>query len=226
MEDIMTSSITLRHTLAAAALSAASLVGAAQANDQAHFRDILKPHGQERSASQKLADGQACGAAADHEIQVIMPVFEKCMRRKGWALDHIAPDPARRVEGTVQNFTDTRGNGHGRPRDDAALQSDTGVCQARTGDAEPAFTRCMAGRGWRFLYAQYAPPRRSWSTAHASSPSSTDIDDEMRRIDQSNQTMQSVNESAYEASIQSSNDMTTAAQQQMQDAISNMWVAP
>ncbi len=95
----MSSAITIRRAVAAAAVCAAVLsVGAAQANDTAIFRDALKPNGHERTKSEKFADGQRCGASGPaHTIRATMPVFESCMRAKGWVLDHYTQDPKTRV---------------------------------------------------------------------------------------------------------------------------------
>src|SRR5262245_59965068 len=158
MEDVMSGSRTIPRTVAAAALGAAILVSHAQANDQAHFTDVLKPHGHKRGISEAMVDGQACGASGA-EITTILPVFQKCMRRKGWVLDHYQPDLSSPPHhGGRQNYTDTRGDGTGHPRDDAALQSDSRLCDARiSNDRSARYRQCMAGRGWKFVYAQYAP---------------------------------------------------------------------
>ena len=110
----MASIITIRGAVAAATFFATLSVGAAQANDSAVFRDVLKPNGHERSKSVKLADGNACGTSgATHTIRTTMPAFEECMRAKGWVLDHYAPDPSVPVHGTLDHYTDTRGDAQG-----------------------------------------------------------------------------------------------------------------
>jgi hypothetical protein len=89
----MSISRTIRRTVAMAALGAALFAGHAQANDQAHFTDVLKPHGYQRGLSEATADGQGCGASGV-EINAPLPVFRRCMRRKGWVLDHYQRDPS------------------------------------------------------------------------------------------------------------------------------------
>ena len=112
-----------------------------------------------------MVDAQGCGASGS-EVTAIMPVFQKCMRAKGWVLDRYEPDPATRPDsGTLNNYSDIRGDGTGHQRGDAALQSDTNVCETRFGDLDSArFKQCMAGRGWKFILAQHAPARR-WRAA-------------------------------------------------------------
>ncbi len=92
----------------------------------------------------------------------------------------------------------------------------------------------MAGRGWQFLYAQYAPaaprvqaqPQRGWSSGASSSPSSTDIDDEMRRNEEFSQMMQSQSDQQLISDQMVANENAVAAQQAqdqiMQNAINNM----
>jgi hypothetical protein len=171
--------------VAAAAVGTALCVGAAHASDTAVFRDILKPNGHTRAKSVKFADARACGLSADRGIRVIMPVFEKCLRAKGWVLDHYQPDPsARPRSGTVVAYTDTRGDANAHPRGDAALQAATGACKASSRDQQSAhFRQCMTANGWRYKYAQHAPrqnrpAQEGWS---ASSPSySSTVDDDVR----------------------------------------------
>jgi hypothetical protein len=177
---------TMLRMVAAAAVGTALCVGAAHASDTAVFRDVLKPNGHTRAKSVKFADARACGLSADRGIRVIMPVFEQCLRAKGWALDHYQPDPsARPRSGTVVAYTDTRGDADAHPRGDAALQAATGACKARSRDQQSAhFRQCMGANGWQYKYAQHAPrqnrpaPQQGWS---ASSPSySATIDDDVR----------------------------------------------
>src|SRR5215469_3817402 len=121
----MSNAITIGRAVAAAAICAVLSVGAAQANDKVTFRDVLKPNGHERSKSEKLADGNACGTTGPtHTVTTTMPVFEKCMREKGWVLDHYSPDPSVRVEGTLESYTDTRGDAAGHPRGTPELHAD------------------------------------------------------------------------------------------------------
>jgi len=183
---------TIRYTIAAAAFCAVLSAGAAHA-DSAVFVDVLKPNGHARSKAAKLTDGRACGVSADHTIRVIMPVFEACMRRKGWAFDHYRPDPSSRPRhGTNLNYTDTRGDENAHPRGNAALQADTRACGAGHGDEEsPRFKQCMSAHGWQFIYAQRAPRSHlaapaegSWSMPWGSSSSSSSNDDQARRDDE------------------------------------------
>jgi len=205
----MSSPVNIRYVVAAAALAAMLGGGAAQANDKVTFRDVLRPHGQARSSAQQIADGHACGTSAGGTLEVILPVFERCMRRKGWVLARYDADPATvPTSGTNLGYTDTRGNGHAQPRDDAILQSDTQACGGGRRDEQSAgFKRCMAAHGWRYMYAQRAPapPRSrwagSWSSSSSSSSSADDSvrrDDDIRRIDESNRMMQSISDQAVD----------------------------
>lgn len=186
----MSTARTIQFTIPAATLLAALLAGAAHA-DTAVFRDVLKPNGHARSQAAKLADGKSCGASADGGVRIIMPVFEKCMRGKGWVLDHYRA-ASRPRRGTNVAFTDTRGDGNAHPRGNAALQADSRACKPGHRDEESrGFKRCMAAHGWQFLYAQRAPRPRpaapaeaGWSWGTASSSSSSDLDDEARRNDE------------------------------------------
>jgi len=71
-------------------------VGAAQAEDGYHFKDVLRPNGHERSLSAKLADGRSCGAKGSHFSGDPAP-FEQCMRAHGRGVDRYRPDPKARV---------------------------------------------------------------------------------------------------------------------------------
>jgi len=197
MESIMSNPRIILRTIAAAAVGTAVVVSTAQAaNTKASFRDVLQPNGQTRSTAEKFADGAACGMSPRHHIRVIMPVFEQCMASKGWAFDHYQPDPSSRPRsGTTVNFTDTRGDANSRPRGNAALQADTRACKAGHLDEESwPFKQCMATHGWQFMYAQSAPRSHlraapeagSWAQWGTSSPSSSSsLDDEIRRNDES-----------------------------------------
>jgi hypothetical protein len=66
-------------------------VGAALADTQV-FKDTLRPHGVERSQALKFADGRKCGLSASGAFSNAT-AFQKCMAKRGWALDHIVPDP-------------------------------------------------------------------------------------------------------------------------------------
>src|SRR5262249_29634737 len=92
-----------------------------------------------------------------HTLRVTLPVFEKCMRAKGWVLDHYAPDSSVPVHGTVESYTDTRGDARGHPRGTAALHADEQACKAR---GHGSLKHCLAGRGWQLMYAQHGPAQR------------------------------------------------------------------
>src|SRR5262249_479018 len=97
MEDVMSGSRTIRYTIAAAALGAALFAGPGRAMDKVPFRDVLKPHGHARSKSAQYAAGRACGTYGPaHPLRTTLPVFEKCMRRKGWVLARYQRDPSSR----------------------------------------------------------------------------------------------------------------------------------
>jgi hypothetical protein len=215
MEGAMTTSKTLRRSVATGAILTALSFSAAQAGDTAFFRDVLKPNGHERTAAARLADGRACGAAPDRTIR-FMPTFQTCMSGKGWVLDHYAPDRSTPVHGTVVNFVDVKGNGAGGARGNPALHADQQACEAPRRDlASAAFKQCMAGRGWKYILTQYAPPPRpqpqsrpwlEWGTTPITSAT-----DNMPRNDGP-----SVGDIVSAAS-QATADSLTAMQQQMQN---------
>jgi hypothetical protein len=194
---------------------------AAQAYDAAVFRDVLNPNGKARSVAQEHADGYACGAAGPSRTVPFMPTFEKCMNRKGWALDHYTSNDIPAPGGTTVHYVDIRGDGHGHERGDAALQADTRACNA----GGKAIGACLADHGWKYTLTKYGPPlprarvvasapqSRLWSSWSSGSSSSSTLDDDIRRIDEFNRTMQA-NSDAMNAAIQSSNDMNAAAAQQ------------
>jgi len=166
----MRKSIAIRRAVAAAALCAAFSVTAAHANATVTFKD-LKPNGHARSKSEKLADGRACGTTSgpSHTLRVTLPVFEKCMRAKGWVLDHYAPDPAVPVHGKLEDYTDTKGDSRGHPRGTAALHADDRACKAR---ASGSMKQCLAARGWQLMATRHGPaPHRSVRHAHTQRPS-------------------------------------------------------
>jgi len=221
MEHVMSNPRAIRRAVAVAAALGAISISAAQANDTVSFRDVLKPGGHVRGKSEKHADGRACGTAGPHHtIQVTMPVFEKCMRAKGWALDHYSPERGR-VSGTLEHYTDTRGDAHGHPRGTAALHADERACKSR---GHGSFKQCLAARGWQLTIVQHGPVphvaahRPAW-VGTSSSSSSTDRDDEMRRIDESNRATQAASDSlnATNASVAAQQ----AADQQQQINIIN-----
>jgi len=223
MEDDMSSARTIRGSIAAATLCATFSVGAAHAAS-AVFVDVLKPNGHARSKAEKFADGRACGMSEGHGITVIMPVFEACMRRKGWAFDHYQPDPKSRPRhGTNVNFTDTRGDANAHPRGNTALQADSRACGADRRDSESKpFLQCMAAHGWQYIYSQRAPrqlaaqPERSrswqWGTSSSSSPSN---DDEARRNDEARAATQAASDAINAANASVAAQQAADQQQQI-----------
>jgi hypothetical protein len=222
MEDVMTKASIIGRAVAAAVVCTALSAGA-QANDKVTFRDVLKPHGHARSKSQQFADGRACGAVGPtHTLSTTMPAFEKCMGAKGWVLDHYTPDPSVRVRGTLEHYTDTRGDAQGHPRGTAALHADERACKTR---GHGSLKQCLAGRGWQLTIVQHGPAphvaarhQPSWPAwaGSSSSGSSTNLDDDVRHIDEMNRMMQQNSDAASQASVAAQQ----AADQQQQ--INNM----
>jgi hypothetical protein len=226
-EDKTIRQTAMRRTMAATAILMALSLSAAHADDTAYFKDVQRPGGHARTMAAKLADGRACGVSGGR-ITGLMPAFEKCMSGRGWALDHYAPDAsAPRPGDTAVHFTDVKGNAKGQPRDNTALQTDTGVCDAEGKDLESAgFKQCMLGRGWQFTLAQHtpAPPQQSnwaWSNADTSS-SGANNDDFVRGNDDSNRSNQE-NSDAINAASQATadSDAAAAAQQQLDSTLAN-----
>jgi hypothetical protein len=225
MKRLLVTSVLLLS--ASSALTAFS-VGAAQANDKVTFRDVLKPHGHARSKSEQLADGAACGTSGPrHTIQVTMPVFEKCMRAKGWVLDHYASGTRAPAYGTDEHYTDTHGDARGHPRGTAALHADERVCERR-GRGSARLKQCLAAHGWQLILTQHGrAPRvatqRQWTWSpgwgSSSSGSSTSLDDEMRRNDQSRAETQAASD-AINASNASVAAEQAVEQQRQNDLIS------
>ena len=85
-----------RLTGAATVMLAILPLSAAQAADTYYFKDILRPHGQARSMSAKLADGRSCGASGT-SFSGDVKKFEQCMRAHGWVVDRYVPDSKTRV---------------------------------------------------------------------------------------------------------------------------------
>ena len=153
-----------RRSFAAALLCAPVLVvaGAARAETDV-YRDVLRPNGVERGQQQKMADGRACGAAADTSVSNL-PKFEKCMRAHGWVFDHSTPDAS---DSTGATYADLWGK-----RGDAALHADSRKCDpSNTADPEsPEMKQCMLRHGWRLSFnipdpaATRAPdPDKQWN---------------------------------------------------------------
>ena len=221
----MASAGNFQRTMAATAIFMALSLTAAHADDTAYFKDVLRPGGHARSMAAKLADGQACGVSGGR-ITGLMPAFEKCMSGRGWALDHYAADSAPRPGDTAVHFTDVKGNA-GQPRDNAALQTDTRVCDAGGKDLESAgFVQCMLGRGWQFTLTQHAPapPQQSnwaWSNADTSS-SGANNDDFIRGNDDSNRANQEASDAINAASqATADSNAAAAAQQQLDSTLAN-----
>ncbi|MBV8836135.1 MAG: hypothetical protein JO000_06335 [Alphaproteobacteria bacterium] len=199
------------------------------------FRDALKPNGHTRSQAAKSADAATCGMVPKRGISVILPVFEKCMAEKGWAFDHIRPHPKQRPRsGTNVNFTDVRGDANQHSRSGAVLQADARTRKAGHLDLESKrFKECMAAHGWQYLFAQRAPVRYRWAWpaegwysqwSNSSSSPGTSLEDDMRRIDESNAATQAASD-AMNASIAASNAQQ-AADHALQNAIQNTIVNP
>ena len=85
-----------RLTVAATVMLAILPLSAVQAADTYYFKDILRPHGQARSMSAKLADGRSCGASGT-SFSGDVKKFEQCMRAHGWVVDRYVPAPKTRV---------------------------------------------------------------------------------------------------------------------------------
>jgi hypothetical protein len=88
----------MKRTMIATALSTTLLlVGMLRAAhaDTWVFRDTLRPNGHDRSVAAKRADGRRCGASLSGRSfsAAAAPNLRACMSVRGWALDHIIPDP-------------------------------------------------------------------------------------------------------------------------------------
>jgi len=141
---------------AAAAICTALCVSAAHA-DKIIFKDVLRPNGQTRSEAAKTTDLMSCGMSKNRAVKVVLPVFEKCMKAKGWALVRYTPDGTPPVGGTLTSYADTRGDAAGHPRGTRALHADTRACRAR-GVAN--INKCLANSGWRLMARQHGPAPR------------------------------------------------------------------
>jgi hypothetical protein len=94
----MSRSETVARAATAIALFTVLSVIAAHADDTYHFKDVLRPHGHERTLTAKLADGRACGASGSY-FSGDLQAFEKCMRAHGWVADRYTPDRKAHVGG-------------------------------------------------------------------------------------------------------------------------------
>ncbi len=88
----------MKRTMIATALSTTLLlVGMLRAAhaDAWVFRDTLRPNGHDGSIAAKRADGRSCGASRSGRSfsDAAAPNIRECMFVRGWALDHIIPDP-------------------------------------------------------------------------------------------------------------------------------------
>jgi hypothetical protein len=81
---------TITGTILSATLILGGMLSAAHA-DTWVFRDTLRPNGHDRSMAVKYADGRKCGTS--HNTFSDGSSFEQCMLTRGWALDHVIPDP-------------------------------------------------------------------------------------------------------------------------------------
>ena len=145
------------------------------------------------------------------------------MRAKGWVLDHYTAGPSGPVHGTNEHYTDTRGDAQGHPRGTAALHVDVRACE-RGGRGSARLKQCLAARGWQLILTQHGPaphrpaPRQwTWSPGWgtSSSGSSTSLDDEMRRNDQSRAETQAASDAINESNA--SVAAAQAAEQQRQN---------
>jgi hypothetical protein len=153
-----------RACLFAAAAAAFLFGGAAQAETMV-FRDVLRPHGVERGSSERLADGTACGAAADRTFDNV-PAFVKCMKTHGWIVDHIESEPTDPPGAAYNNIRQRR---NGPRRSDAEREAAYKACDPK-GNRDPAsaaMKACMLRKGWQFAY--YKPEPASHPPAASSS---------------------------------------------------------
>jgi hypothetical protein len=58
------------------------------------FKDALRPHGRDRSAAVRHADGRACGASAELVTPTNIPAFKQCMASHGWRFAYAYQTPA------------------------------------------------------------------------------------------------------------------------------------
>jgi hypothetical protein len=89
---------------AAGVVTLGVLLPSASQADSYHFKDELRPHGQARTLSAKLADAKSCGASGTH-ISGNVAAFRRCMRAHGWVVDRYTPDPKPPVGATEDSTT-------------------------------------------------------------------------------------------------------------------------
>jgi len=85
------------RTIAAGALLCAAvfIANTAALADTYIYKDVLRPNGQARSMAAKFADFRACGYRKGASVtDAAVARIGACMHGRGWALDHIVPDPA------------------------------------------------------------------------------------------------------------------------------------
>ena len=133
----------------AVAAALAAFVSAAQAETMV-FRDVLRPHGAERGSAERLADGRACGMAADRTIANLAP-FQKCMKARGWVADHMQVDPS---DPSGIGYVDMRPQPNGTPRSDAEREAAYNACNpgGRRDPRSASMKACMLAKGWQFSY--------------------------------------------------------------------------
>jgi hypothetical protein len=130
------------------------------------FKDVSRPHGSERDIAAKRADARRCGSSDGLSFYTVdASRFKKCMRGRGWALDHIEQETAHAPDNsTIVHFDDVRKPG-GQARGDVELQVDTRRCEVGTPDLEsPGFQHCMRSLSWRYSYTRRsASPSVDWT---------------------------------------------------------------
>jgi hypothetical protein len=84
----------MQRMMIGAVLILGGMLNAANA-DTWVFKDTLRPNGHDRSMAAKRADGRRCGASPGGRSfdEAKAPNMRDCMWTRGWALDHIIPDP-------------------------------------------------------------------------------------------------------------------------------------
>jgi hypothetical protein len=85
----------MKRTLIGTVLILGGMMSSASA-DTYVFRDGIRPHGHERSAAVRHADGRKCGTRNNEFTDVL--AFEQCMLKYGWVFDHIISDPPTYVD--------------------------------------------------------------------------------------------------------------------------------
>ena len=174
-----------RGALAAAVVSAFACAAPGASAETYVYKDVLRPHGVQRSQAEKQAAFKSCldaGVRAENA-----PAFEACMRRQGWALDYIRPDASDRPGAT---YDDMWQKPDGEKRSDEALNADARACnpsgtksaasaddQALHVGARLALRLCRAG-----IQARQRPSVRQTRTATPTSgPTSAAAAGRMRR---------------------------------------------